>query len=148
MTPKLINITLDRFYCGSSYTIGRLYLDGKYFCDTLEDITRDLNQDGDLDDPGEEKIYGETSIPYGRYHVEVTFSPKFKRLLPLIKNVWGFIGIRIHRGRYPSHTSGCVLVGMNLKKGQVLNGKYYEELLTKILHEHQIAGGQIYINVV
>lgn len=145
---KVLNLKLDRIYCGSHYTIGRLYVDDKYFCDTLEDVVRDLNHDGDLDDPGEQKVYGETAIPYGRYHIEVTYSPKFKRLLPLILAVWGFIGIRIHKGRYPSHTSGCVLVGMNVMKGQVLYGDSYEKKLTKILHEHQIAGGQIYINVI
>lgn len=144
----MINLNLDRIFLGSHYTIGRLYVDGILFSDTLEDVSRDLNHDGDLDDPGEEKIWGETSIPYGRYRVEVTYSPKFRRLLPLIYNVWGFIGIRIHRGRYPSHTSGCVLVGENRIKGQLLNSEYYEKKLTNLLYQYQLAGGQIYINVI
>ena len=63
----MINLTLDRIFLGSHYTIGRLDLDGKPFCDTLEDITRDLNMDGDLDDPGEEKIFGKH-----QYHTGVT----------------------------------------------------------------------------
>lgn len=144
----MINMNLDRIFLGAHYTIGRLYVDGVLFCDTLEDVTRDLNHDGDLDDPGEEKVWGETSIPYGRYKVEVTYSPKFRRMLPLIYNVWGFIGIRIHRGRYPSHTSGCILVGENRIKGQVLNSEHYEKKLTNLLYQHQLNGGQIYINVI
>jgi len=139
---------LERRWLLSRYTIGRLSVDGKYFCDTLEDTTRDLNMDGDLDDPGEEKIYGETSIPFGRYHVEVTYSPKFRRLLPLILNVWGFIGIRIHRGNWPSHTSGCILVGENKVKGGLINSAGYEIRLTKLLYEKQISGHELYLNII
>ena len=143
----MINLFLDRLHLKPRYTIGKLYIGEEYFCDTLEDTTRDLNKDGDLDDEGEGKIIGETSIPYGRYHVMVSRSPKFKRLLPLITGVWGFVGIRIHRGRYPSHTAGCVLVGENKIKGGLVNSAYYEEKLTKLLYENQLKGVPIYINI-
>jgi len=144
----MINLNLNRKYLKPHYTIGTLSINGEYFCDTLEDITRDLNQDGDLDDEGENKIFGETSIPYGRYHVEVTYSPKFKRLLPAIYNVWGFIGIRIHRGRWASHTQGCILVGENKIKGGLINSVDYEQRLTKLLYEYQLAGEVIYISII
>lgn len=123
-------------------------LEGKYFCDTLEDKDMDLNKDGDLADEGEGKVFGETAIPYGRYHIKVTYSSKFKRLLPLILDVWGFVGIRIHRGRYPIHTSGCVLVGENKIKGGLIDSASYEERLTKILHNFQLKGEDIYINII
>lgn len=148
LKSELLNLRLERFYLGNSYTVGRLSIGEKYLCHTLEDITRDLNKDGDLDDPGETKIFGETSIPYGRYRVEVSYSPKFRRLLPAVLGVWGFVGIRIHRGRYPSHTSGCILVGRNNIKGQLTNSEYYETTLTDLLYQHQLKGGIIYINVI
>ena len=144
----MVNLRLERLYRKETYTIGRLYLNEAYFCDTLEDRDRDLNKDGDLEDEGEEKVMGETAIPYGRYHVEVTMSPKFKRMLPLIHDVWGFVGIRIHRGRWPSHTAGCVLVGENKIKGGLINSQEYEENLTRILLNYQKVGEKIYINVV
>jgi len=144
----MINLTLERTHLKAGYTVGKLSVNGKYFCDTLEDTTRDLNHDGDLDDPGEGKVFGETSIPYGRYHVQVTWSPKFKRLLPLVLNVWGFIGIRMHRGRWAAHTQGCILVGENKIKGGLINSADWEQRLTKLLHDYQIAGEQIYINII
>jgi len=144
----MINLKLERLYLRPGYTIGKLYIDNVYFCDTLEDQTRDLNMDGDLDDEGEGKVFGETSIPYGRYHVEVTWSPKFKRLLPVVLGVYGFIGIRIHRGRWASHTQGCILVGENKIKGGLINSADYEIALTKRLHAEQISKRKIYINIV
>lgn len=142
------NLFLNRKYCKSTHTIGTLSIGEYYFCDTLEDPVRDLNKDGDLEDPGEVKIYGETAIPYGRYKVIVSYSPKFKRDLPLILDVKHFIGIRIHRGRYPSHTSGCVLVGINEAKGQLFHGAEYEKKLTAILKTYQEAGEELYINII
>jgi len=143
----MINLTLERLYRKDTYTIGKFYLNGNYFCDTLEDTDRDLNKDGDLNDPGEGKVMGETAIPYGRYRVVVTMSPKFKRLLPLVMDVWGFTGIRIHRGRYNTHTAGCVLVGENKIKGGLINSKEHEENLTRILYDYQKVGKLIYINI-
>lgn len=128
-------LKLIRKYLKDTYTIGKLYINGVYFCDTVEDKVRDYNKDGDLNDLGETKVYGETAIPYGTYEVEVTYSPKFKRDLPLIKNVPHFEGIRIHRGNYPKDSLGCVLVGENKVKGGVINSTKYEVELTKILKE-------------
>ena len=128
-------LKLVRKYLKDTYTIGKLYINGVYFCDTVEDKVRDYNKDGDLNDLGETKVYGETAIPYGTYEVEVTYSPKFKRDLPLIKNVPHFEGIRIHRGNYPKDSLGCVLVGENKVKGGVINSTKYEVELTKRLKE-------------
>lgn len=130
-----MKLTLKRLYLKDTYTIGKLYIDGKYFCDTLEDKVRDYNKDGDLLDPGETKVYGQTAIPYGTYEVEVTYSPKFKRDLPLIKNVPHFEGIRIHRGNWATDSSGCVIVGENKIKGGVINSTPYEKEITKKLKE-------------
>jgi len=144
----MINLFLDRMFCKPTHTVGILSIGEETFCNTLEDPVRDFNKDGDLDDPGEIKIYGETAIPYGRYKVDVTMSPKFKRELPLIIDVKHFIGIRIHRGVTVKNTSGCVLVGDNTAVAKLSNGAYYEKKLTALLKAYIKAGEEIYINIV
>ena len=121
-----MKLRLERKYLKDTYTIGKLYIDYTYFCDTIEDKVRGL---------AEPKVYGETAIPYGIYEVEVTYSPKFKRELPLIKNVPFFEGIRIHKGNTAEDSSGCIIVGENKVKGKVINSTKYEESLVKILKE-------------
>jgi len=144
----MINLFLERLFCKPTHTVGVLSIGDRPFCNTLEDPVRDYNKDGDLEDEGEMKIYGETAIPYGRYKVDVTYSPKFKRDLPIILDVKHFIGIRIHRGRTVKNTAGCVLVGDNTKKGELSNGEYYEKKLTAMLKAYKTAGEELYINIV
>jgi hypothetical protein len=144
----MVNLFLERMFCKPTYTIGILSMADRYFCNTLEDPVRDLNKDGDLKDYGELKIYGETAIPYGRYEVIVSHSPKFKRDLPLILDVKHFIGIRIHRGNTVKDTAGCILVGDNTAVGKVTNSTYYEKKLTAMLKAYILAGEKVYINIV
>jgi hypothetical protein len=144
----MINLTLERLYLKPDYTIGNLSVRGMQFCQTLEDTVRDLNKDGDLEDEGEFKVYGETAIPYGRYKVVVTMSPKFKRELPLVLDVKHFTGIRIHRGSTNKNTSGCILVGDNTAKGRLTNSEYYERKLTAMLKAYIATGEEVYINIV
>jgi hypothetical protein len=129
-------LTLKRVYLNEKYTIGKLYIDGVYFCDTLEDRVRDTNKDGMFDN-GEIKIHGDTAIPYGEYEVRVTYSNHFQRNLPLLLNVPSFEGIRIHRGNTAADTEGCILLGENKIKGKVVNSTPYELELTKKLTEAQ-----------
>ena len=120
-----MEITVNRKYKKADYTIGQMYIDGMYFCDTLEDTVRDLSR--------EKKLAGQTAIPRGKYRVELTYSPKFKRDLPLLCSVPYFTGIRIHRGNTPEDTSGCILVGENKERGRLVNSTRYElELVEKI----------------
>lgn len=102
-----MKIIVERLYKKEYYTIGKMYIDGEYFCDTLEDKVR----------PEGVKVYGETAIPYGTYKVVLTYSPKFKRVLPELISVPMFSCIRIHRGNWASDTLGCVLCGKNKVKG-------------------------------
>lgn len=95
---------------------------------------RDINKNGTFD-CGEFKIKGHTAIPYGEYEIKVTYSPKFKRELPILLNVPHFEGIRIHRGNDRSHTEGCILTGENKQKGKVINSTKYELELTKIIKQ-------------
>ena len=126
---------LHRKYLKESYTIGALYVDGIYFCDTLEDKVR------------EEKIKNETAIPYGTYKVVLTESPKFKRELPLLLDVPRFTGIRIHRGNTDSDTSGCILVGENKQKGKVINSAMYELLLVNMIKGAIFNGDSVHIEI-
>lgn len=144
----MILLTLNRFFLKPAYTIGTLSIKGKFFCDTLEDTVRDLNKDGDLEDAGEFKIYGETAIPYGRYKVIVSYSPKLKRDLPLILDVKHFTGIRIHKGVSARSTLGCVCVGDNTAKGRLSDGAFYEEKLVTLLKDYISKGEEIYIDIV
>ncbi len=127
-----MELQLNRRYLGEEYTIGDLYIDGVFFCNTLEDKVRDLNKDGILDEP---KVYAETAIPYGEYNIIVNYSPKFRRALPRLLDVPYFEGILIHRGTMASNSSGCILLGENKIKGRVINSAKYEIELTKILQK-------------
>ena len=118
---------------GKSYTIGRLYLNGAYFGDSLEPQWRDLKG-------GEPKVAGKTAIPEGTYKIIMKQSPKFGRMLPTLLNVPQFKGILIHRGNTAKDTAGCILVGENREVGKVLNSTYYEQKLVEILkHETNIS---------
>lgn len=117
-----MKLTLKRIALRSTYTIGRLYVDGNYFCDTLEDTVRDLNKNGKFDNR-EKKVYGKTAIPYGTYEIKWTYSPRFKKYTPQLMNVPSFSGIRIHAGNSSTDTEGCLLLGQNKKVGMVLNSR-------------------------
>lgn len=135
-----MKITLKRIALKNTYTIGKLYIDGEYFCDTLEDKVRDVNKNGVFDN-GEKKIYGETAIPYGTYNVKWTYSNKFKKHMPLIENVPSFAGIRIHAGNSSADTQGCILVGENKAVGKVLNSKNTVNKLYPIIQKACKKGG-------
>lgn len=107
-----MKVEVKRTFKGTEYTIGKLYIDGHYLCDTLEDTVRNGV-----------KIAGKTAIPAGTYQVKKTMSPRFKKILPEILNVPGFTGVRIHAGNTAADTDGCLLLGLNKKKGQVLESQ-------------------------
>lgn len=142
-----MKLELKRHFLGESYTIGSLSIDGKKFCDTLEDKVRDLNKNG-VFDGDEKKVYAETAIPYGTYDIVVDYSPKFKRELPRLQNVKHFEGILIHRGNTAEDSAGCILVGENKVKGKVINSTPYEKELVRILKEAQDRKEPITIKIV
>lgn len=102
-----MNLTLQRTFKSSVYTIGKLFIDGSYFCDTLEDPERKI------------KIPYETCIPEGIYEVILNYSKRFQRFMPLLLKVPHFEGIRIHAGNTAKDTSGCILVGYNTVVGRL-----------------------------
>ena len=118
-----MELRLERKYRSSKYCIDKLYINGKYFSDALEDPDRGLTDTMSLEEIQKIKIKGNTCIPYGTYNVTITYSPRFKKNLPLINNVKGFEGIRIHSGNTPQDTEGCLLLGFNRVKGQVVDSR-------------------------
>ena len=117
-----MKLTLKRIALCQTYTIGKLYIDDDYFCDTLEDTVRDLNKDGKFDNV-EKKIKGKTAIPYGTYEIKWTYSPRFRKYTPQLMNVPQFEGSRIQAGNSSTDTEGCLLLGENKKVGMVLNSR-------------------------
>lgn len=124
-----MELTLKRIAKKDTYTIGKLYVDGEYFCDTLEDKDRGLTSDMSLEDIKKVKVYGQTAIPLGRYRVTMNMSSRFKKVMPLLLYVPGFDGIRIHSGNTAADTQGCILLGQNKVVGKVINSRIYTDKL-------------------
>lgn len=133
-----MTITLHRKYCKEAYTIGKLYIDGQYFCDACEDTDRGLDQSMEVPEILKRKKKNETAIPTGVYTVRFTYSPRFKRLMPQIENVKGFSGVRIHAGNTAKDTEGCILLGRNTIKGGVTQSRAW---VTKFETALKVAGG-------
>ena len=135
-----MNLTLNRIFRGPDYSIGKLYIDGHYFCDTLEDPVRTLPASCPNTSEGilcacPEKVYARTAIPAGTYKVTMQFSPRFKRVLPLLHDVPHFLGVLIHSGNDPGDTAGCILVGHNKVKGKVLESRAVSDKLNALLEK-------------
>lgn len=151
-------LELHRIYKGPSYTIGHLYIDGSYFCDTLEDKDRGLESSMSVDSINRIKVHSTTAIPTGTYNITLdVVSPRFSTKsfyknvcngkLPRLLNVKGFEGILIHAGNTDKDSAGCLLVGANKVKGQVINSRETFEKLYKVLKESRDRGEGITIKI-
>ena len=144
----MIRLTLKRIAKRPTYTIGKLYINGKYFSDTMEDTDRGLTSKMTLAEIQKKKIPNETAIPTGMYYIDMkTVSPKYSNYtkygwskpynakIPRLVNVPGYLGVLIHPGNTNKDTSGCILVGENKVVGKVINSvitwKKLMEILTK-----------------
>ena len=143
-----MKLILKRIALRDTYTIGKLYIDGVYFCDTLEDKVRDLNKNGKFDN-GANKVYSETAIPYGIYKVDInTVSPRFKNRvwakpyggkITRLLNVNSFEGVLIHPGTTSKDTSGCLLVGRNTIVGKLTQSQNtFHKLMSKLKGQKDI----------
>ena len=142
-----MELALVRFNGTEGYTSGRLYANGMFLCNTLEDEVREI----DGAPTSEWKVPKRTAIPRGRYRVVLTMSPKFGRVLPEVLNVQGFSGIRIHRGNVSEHTEGCPLVGLpdgNELDGWLGNSAKAEGLVIAKIQEAIGTGKQVWLTVV
>lgn len=138
-------ITLTRNHHGDTYAVGELSIDGKRICYTLEDKVRE--RDGEP--VARWKVPNRTAIPRGTYKVVVTHSPRFGRDLPLLLNVPGFSGIRIHPGNASVDTEGCILVGNSWAGGDFVGQSRaaFDTVNTAINRAHQ-RGEHIEITIV
>ena len=142
-----MKIQVQRLYKKDTYTIGKMFIDGKYFCDTLEDKDRGLNSSMSESQIKGIKVYGETAIPMGIYKIDMnTISPKFSKYsfyqevckgkIPRLIGVKGFNGILIHVAdgyKGASLVQGCIGIGKNKIKGGLLEGKETFKKLYSIL---------------
>ena len=129
-----MKLELYRKYRKNGYTIGLLYADGKFVCNTLEDTDRGLTSAMSERQIASIKIKGKTAIPTGTYPIIVTYSPRFKKQMPLLDNVKGFEGIRIHSGNIASDTEGCILCGKNTKVGEVTSSRIWTEKVYELIN--------------
>lgn len=141
-----MDILLKRIAKKETYTIGKLYIDNVYFCDTIEDKDRGLNQDMSINDIKKKKVYGETAIPTGTYSLIIDYSNRFKRRMAHILNVPGYEGIRIHTGNTAKDSLGCIIVGKNKVVSKVIESKITYDKLFPLL-EKAYKKGKINITI-
>lgn len=144
-----MNIVLDRRYPKSTYSIGNISINGRWECNSLEDCDRGLLQTMQPWEIRARKVYGETAIPKGKYRVLMdVVSPKYAAvawyktvcggMVPRLENVPGFDGVLIHTGNTALDTAGCILVGENRKKGQLVDSRAcFKRLYEKMLAAHK-----------
>lgn len=151
----MINLLLRRLQLEPTYTHSELFLKDsqgnhhKDFAHIIEDKVRDINADGDLDDEGEGKVYGETAIPYGTYNIQVRKSPKRMKLfeqgkiseeriwLPYIDGVKHFSAVQIHSGVNEKSSLGCLIIGFKWDgKNTVWESRNAETELVKLIMQN------------
>ena len=154
-----MKLTLNRKYKKATYSIGKLYVNGEWVADTVEDKDRGLTDKDSLEKIKATKVYAKTAIPLGTYKIAMgVISPKFSQKpyyksfcngrMPRLLNVKGFDGILIHRGTSANSSAGCIIVGKNTIKGGVTNSQYYFEKLYKLLDAAYKRGESIEIVIV
>ncbi len=132
-----MNLTLERLQFDEDCTIGKLYIDGEFRCFVLEDTVRE-NPIG-LRPVEAWKIHGKTAIPYGTYQIVITMSARFGRPLPLLLDVPGFTGIRIHPGNSAVDTDGCLLPGLDLYPKSVGRSRIaFDQLFADMEHQTDV----------
>lgn len=153
-----MELKVKRIAKKNEYTIGKLYVNGAYFSDTLEDCDRGLTQDMPLEEIKEKKVYGKTAIPIGTYEIDMnTVSPKFEKRswakpfggkLPRLINVPGYEGVLLHVGNTAADSSGCLLVGKNSIKGMITDSsRTFMSLMTKYLLPAKLKGEKITLTI-
>ena len=143
-----MRILLQRHALKAGYTIGRMEINGRYFCYTLEDTDRGLRESMTEDEIAALKVKGATAIPTGTYRIDMqTRSPRFGRVLPRLVSVKGYSGVLIHSGNTADDTEGCILVGENRERGKVLNSRATLECLLVFLRSAQAEGEEIELTI-
>ena len=156
-----MNIKVERKARKSRYTIGKVYVDGKYFCDSLEDTDRGVTQlmpfvsTGGIkgywvkpDGSRVEKVCGKTAIPTGIYDACSYYWPKFGSYVVQLLRVGGFTGILLHNGMIEDNTEGCVLLGKNNVVGRLDGSRIYMDALAARVLACEKRGERVTVEVV
>jgi len=153
-----MKVLLDRAWQKDTYTISRLFVDGKRFNESLEDKDRGLKQTDSLDHIRKVKVPGETAIPSGTYEITLNVvSQKYRAIkwyrdlcggrMPRLLNVPGFDGILIHPGSTALDSAGCILCGRNTAKGKLTSSRVTFKALYKRMEEAADRGEKITIEI-
>ena len=154
-----MKILIDRKWKKEDYTIGKLYVDGVFFSNTLEDRDRGLTSTMSIEEIKKKKKAGDTAIPTGTYNVRMDIpSPRFSKSnwyikncngakMPRLKDVPGYDGVLVHCGNTAKDTEGCILVGKNDVKGMVTKSKDYFLKLYNIMYTAYKKGESIEITI-
>lgn len=153
-----MKLVLKRIAKRDKYTIGKLYINDQYFCDTIEDEDRGLKQTMSLDDIKKIKVKHQTAIPTGTYEITLKVkSPLYSKkpyfvklcnaMMPRLLNIPGYDGVLIHTGNTQDDSSGCIIVGQNKVVGKVINSKLTFEKLYPVLKQASDKGEKITITI-
>lgn len=152
-----LHLLVRRIAKRATYTISRWYIDGRYFCDGVEDKDRGLTQNMTETEIARRKVYGQTAIPTGTYSVIMTYSPKFANRpwakphngrVPILQKVPGFSGVRIHVGNTAADSLGCLLPGKNKVVGRVVDSTAtFHELVTGYILPTLKRGEKVFITI-
>ena len=153
-----MKLVADRAWKEDTYTISRLFVDGKRFYESLEDKDRGLKQTDSLKRILEVKIPGETAIPSGTYRITLDIvSPKYKAIkwyddlcggrMPRLLDVPGFDGILIHPLTSALESRGCIGVGRNTIKGKLTSSRATFKVLYKMMEAADKRGEELKIEI-
>jgi hypothetical protein len=145
---KDMELQLKRQTFTEQSTIGTLSIEGKFECFVLEDQDRGLSDTMSLEKIAGTKVYGKTAIPYGRYEIDWTMSARFKVMMPILLNVKGFSGIRIHKGNTEVDSLGCLLCGTRKKSNMVTESTLATRNLYTKIENAKKQGQRIYITII
>lgn len=142
-----MEILLVRNTFTNDYTEGKLFINGAYVCDVIEDADRGLDSSMSEDVILSKKVYGKTAIPTGRYKVTIDWSNKFQKNLIHILDVRGFEGIRCHSGNSAGDSYGCVICGVKKAPGWVGDSRKTYAVLHNMVEGALQRGESVYITI-
>jgi hypothetical protein len=142
-----MEILLVRENFTDDYTEGKLFVNGVYVCDTIEDKDRGLDSSMSEDDILSKKVYGKTCIPYGRYKVVIDYSNKYGKMLIHILNVKGFEGIRIHSLNSAEDSLGCIGPGKRTAPGWVSESRKHYAIIHEMVESALNRGDEVHITI-